>query len=219
MIWPIITPILWIVALYLSLVYAPTDVVLGASQRIFYIHIGAAWVSAVAFFVTLMLSIIYLKTRKDVLDAWAAASAEVGTVFTTVVLVTGSIWGRVAWGVWWTWDPRLTTTIVLWFLYLGYLVFREAIDDRERRQVYSAVYAILAFVSVPITFLSVTWWRTIHPIVISEGKFEMPGAMVFAMMAFFVAFLSLYLDWMGQRARQHLMSEAIAAEREHAARR
>lgn len=205
---------LWLVGLYLALLYAPDDRFLGATERILYIHLGAAWTAGVAFIVTTVLSILYL-VRKDLkFDFWAASSAEVGTVLTTMVLVSGSIWGRVAWGTWWTWDPRLTATAVMWFMYVAYLLLRLNMDEVERRAKYSAVLGIIAFLDVPIVFLAIFWWRSIHPLLINNISANLPPKMLLATVVFFFAFIALYLDWMVLRVRQARVEYRVATIRD-----
>lgn len=182
---------LMLLALYFSLVYAPTERTMGQVQRVFYFHLGNAWNAFLAFFLVMVASIGYLKTRSRRWDIYAEALAEVGVVFTTVVLITGSIWGRAAWNTWWTWDPRLTTTLVLWFIYDGYLALRASLENWETRARLSAVYGIVGFVNVPIVFMSIRWWRTIHPVVISLSGMDMDPRMVPAMLASLLAFTLL----------------------------
>src|SRR5512135_3897265 len=145
---------------------APTaDRLSGADvQRIFYFHVGIAWIAGLALFVTFVCSILYLwrgENRK--FDIIAAASVEIGVVFGVMVLLSGMLWARPVWNTWWTWDPRLTTTAICEFLYVAYLMLRGAVDDPQRRARYSAVYGVIAFASVPITYFSTKWFQTIHP--------------------------------------------------------
>ena len=145
-----------------GLVVAPTDAHQGDVQRIFYYHVPSAWVAGLCFFVNFLASVWYLIKRTDQADALAAASAEVGVVFCTVVLITGPIWARPVWGIWWTWDARLTTTLVLWLIYVSYLVLRRYATGSQT-QVLGAVLAIFGFVDVPIVYMSIRWFRTQHP--------------------------------------------------------
>lgn len=141
---------------------ARPDRVQGDAARIVYFHVPMAWVAFLAFFVVFVASVAYLRTRRAFWDHLGYASAEVGVVFTTLVLVTGSIWGYPVWGTWWTWDPKLTTTLILWFLYLGYLMVR-AYAEPPRGPRFAAILGIVGFVDVPIVYLSSVWWRTLHP--------------------------------------------------------
>ena len=145
------------------MLYAPTERVQGDAQRIFYVHVPLAWVAYLAFFVVFVASVAYLRTRRERWDVLALASAEVGLLFTTLVLVTGSLWARPIWGTWWSWDARLTTTLVLWLLYAGYRMVRAYAGDAARGARYAAVLGIVGFLDVPLVHQSVVWWRTLHP--------------------------------------------------------
>lgn len=149
---------------WLALAVAPPDAVQGDAQRLMYLHVPAAWVSYAAYFVTAGCSVLYLvpRTRSARWDALAGASAEVGVVFTALTIVDGSLWARPIWGIWWTWDARLVTTAVLFFLYLGYLALRRVPGATHVRARRSAIVAIIAFADVPVVHLSVIWWRTLH---------------------------------------------------------
>ncbi len=149
--------------LYRILVVLPDEVNQGASYRIIYFHVPAAFVGWTFLFVALVTSAGYLWRKSLTLDGIAASAVEVGWVFCTINLVTGSIWGRIQWGIWWTWDPRLTSMFICWLIYGGYLVLRGAIEDAGQRATISAVLAIFAFADVPIVFMSIRWWRTQHP--------------------------------------------------------
>jgi heme exporter protein C len=135
---------------------------MGDVQRIFYYHVPSAWTAFLLFFVNFIASIVYLWKRSAGSDAIAVASAEVGVVFCTVVLITGPIWARPVWGIWWTWDARLTTTLVLWLIYVSYLVLRRFAAGSQT-QVLAAALAIFGFVDVPIVFMAIRWFRTQHP--------------------------------------------------------
>jgi heme exporter protein C len=188
--------------LYLALIWSPPEAQMGNLVRVMYFHVSCAWIAFLAFFVTFLCSCLYLVFRQARFDTCALSSAEIGVVFTTLTLISGSLWGRAVWNTWWTWDPRLTTTLILWFLYVGYLLLRGTIAGLERRARVSAVCAIIAFVDVPIIHMSVTWWRSIHPNVIDDSGFHMPGSMVGTLMFGFVTFLFLYLLMLYARTRQ-----------------
>lgn len=155
---------------YLIYVYAPLEVHMGVVQKIFYTHLPLAWWSFMSFFTVFVASIAYLRTRDRRWDNLAGAAAEVGVLCSGLALVTGSIWGRHSWGVWWTWDPRLTTTLVMWFVYAGYLVLRSMNLPRDRQATVSAVVGIAAFVDVPLVFFSARLWRSIHPAVFASRE-------------------------------------------------
>ncbi len=186
---------------YFAFVFAPEDELQGAMQRIFYIHVPSAWICFVGFGVTFLSSIAYLSSRKEKWDTIAASSAEIGTLFTTVVLATGMMWGHAIWGVYWTWEPRLTSFLVLWLMYLGYLAVRAYVPDPARRARFSAVIGIIAFIDVPIIYLSVNWWRTLHPqqVIITGDGPHMPGAMVIALMVGLTTFSLVYVYLMRLR--------------------
>lgn len=189
----LLTGVTLAVGLYLGLVYAPMDAVQGNAQRIFYIHVPMAWVAFLAFFVVFVTGIMFLWKRSLIWDQLARSSAEIGLVFTTLVLVTGSFWGRPIWGTWWTWDARLTTTLLLWFIYLSYFMLRAYAGERDRAARYSAVIGIIGFFDVPIIYWSVDWWRTLHPgPVISPSGAAMPGQMLVAMLVCLLGFTLLY---------------------------
>ncbi len=188
-----------VVVLYLIFLGSPEAAVLGPSQRIFYVHMGAAAAAGVAYTITAASSVLYLGTRRLSFDRWAAASAEIGTVFTTMLLISGILWGRAAWGVWWTWDPRLTATVILWVLFMGYLMVRQWTDSRERRARLGAVLALAAYVDVPIDYMTIRWWKSIHPVVITTHGINMAPAMMAAMFAAMTGMLLLMGAWMQLR--------------------
>ena len=162
-----------LVALYLALVYAPpaTNLVGAAqiAQRIFYFHVPSAWVGYLALFVAFVASALFLVRREARWDGIALASVEIGLVFITEAIITGSIWAKATWGVWWTWEPRLTTSAVLWVIYASYLTLRQAMEEEGRGARVAAVYSVLGFVAVPINFMAIRWWRTVHPLVFDSG--------------------------------------------------
>ena len=181
-----------LIALYAAFIYAPREAMMGDVQRIFYFHVPAAYVAFLAFAVVFVAGIQYLRTRDLKWDALAHASAEIGVVFCTIALLTGSIWAKPIWGAWWTWDPRLTTTLVLWLIYISYLMLRRAIEEAERRARFAAVVGIVGFVDVPLVFMSIRWWRTIHPVVFKVDSIDVDGQMMVALALGLVAFTLLY---------------------------
>ncbi len=198
-------------ALYLALVYAPTDAIQGQVQRIFYFHVPVAWVGFLAFFIVFVSSIAYLLTSSARWDVLARSSAEVGVLFTTFMLITGSIWGKAVWGTWWTWDPRLTTSLILWFIYVGYLMLRSYAPSREQAARYSAVLGIVGFVDVPIVYLATTWWRTLHPgQVLTPRGAAMPPEMLLALTVSTVAFTLLFAWLLVQKTRIESLADALA---------
>jgi heme exporter protein C len=205
-------------ALYAALVYAPTERVQGDVQRIFYFHVPLAWTAYLAFFVVFVASIAYLLKGRPIFDAVARASAEVGLVLTTLMLIAGSLWARPIWGTWWTWDARLTTTLLLWFIYVGYLMLRSSIDDERKAARYSAVVGIVGAIDIPIIHQSVTWWRSLHPtsVVLAEGGPAMPASMLTALMISLVAFTVVYVVLVTLRTRLELARADVRALRRRA---
>ena len=190
------------VATYLALVFAPTELVMGSVQRVFYFHIGTAWTALLGFILAAIFSVIFLITRDLKWDRYQVAAIEVSLVFFLITIVLGSIWARPAWNTWWTWDPRLTTAAVTELIYIAYFMLRQGIDDPDRRARFGAVYALVGGISAPITFFAIRLFRTIHPVVIgganaeAEGGFAMTSdmrvAFFFALFAFTVIFIELY---------------------------
>ncbi len=157
-----LTAVLFIVALYMVFIYVPNIQNLKA-DRIFYFHVPVDWAAFLAYFVVFVTSIVYLRTRNEKWDIIATSAVEIGLVFNTLMLVTGSIWARPNWGTWWNWEPRLTTALVLWVVYVGYMLVRGYSSGGEQAARLSAVIGIVGFVDVPIVFLSTTWWQLQHP--------------------------------------------------------
>ncbi|MGH2753883.1 MAG: cytochrome c biogenesis protein CcsA [Actinomycetota bacterium] len=182
------------IAALLSLVIAPPDAVQGQVQRLMYIHVPSAWLAYQAFFVVFVASIAYLRTKNRRWDDLAVASAEIGVIFTVLTIVLGSLWARPTWGTWWTWDPRLTTTVILLMIYISYLGIRRMTADQNRARKWSAVLGIVGFIDVPIIHLSVVWWRTIHQqaTVLRPDGPTMAPVMLWTLLVTFVACLLLY---------------------------
>jgi heme exporter protein C len=157
-----VVAVLFVAAQAFGIVTSPAEAGMGHLQKIMYVHVPAAWSAFLAFGLVFVMSILYLVRRKESYDLLAAAAAEVGVVLTGLTLALGSIWGRPTWGVWWTWDPRLTSTAVLFVIFLGYLALRSFVEDPERRGRWAAAVGILGFLNVPIVYMSVRWWRTLH---------------------------------------------------------
>jgi heme exporter protein C len=147
-----------------AIMNSPPDRDMGNLQKIMYVHVPSAWSFFIAFFVVLVASVMYLATRDEKYDLIAASAAEAGALLTALALLTGSIWGRETWGAWWTWDARLTSTAILLLIYIGYLSLRAATEDPERRARWSAAVGILGAINVPIVYMSVRWWRTLHQV-------------------------------------------------------
>jgi heme exporter protein C len=210
------TMVSFVAALYLAFVYAPTEAVQGDVQRIFYFHVPIAWLAFLAFFLVFCGSIMYLWKRSQGWDILARCSAELGVIFTTLVLITGSIWGRPTWGAWWAWDARMTSTLILWAVYVVYLMLRSYGTDRERSARYGAVLGIIGFADVPIVQLSITWWRTLHPgpVVSLEGEGHLPPEMLLALMVSLLAFTLFYVYMLRQRMQVEWLRAELEAARD-----
>ncbi|NLY41419.1 MAG: cytochrome c biogenesis protein CcsA [Desulfovibrionales bacterium] len=153
---------------YAIWLYAPEEVTMGVVQKIFYVHLPLAWWAFAAFFGVFVTSVLALWKGTDTWDCWAGVLAELGVLFSGLALITGSLWGRAAWNTWWTWDPRLSTTLIMWFVYAGYLVLRAADVGGAKGARVRAVLGIVAFLDVPLVFLSARLWRSIHPAVFAS---------------------------------------------------
>jgi heme exporter protein C len=198
----IVSVILLAVSAYLALVFAPTELVMGDVQRVFYFHIGTAWTALLGFILAAVFSVVFLITKDLKWDRLQVAAIEVSLVFFLITIVLGSIWARPAWNTWWTWDPRLTTAAVTELIYIAYFMLRQGIDDPDRRARFGAVYALIGGISAPITFFAIRLFRTIHPVVIgganaaAQGGFNMTPDMLtaffFALFAFTVIFIDLF---------------------------
>ncbi|UCF59931.1 MAG: cytochrome c biogenesis protein CcsA [Anaerolineaceae bacterium] len=210
-----ITGALFVVALYLVLIFAPREAVMGDVQRVFYFHVAAGWVGALAFLVTAIAGGVYLARGERRWDLVAQASVEIGVVFTFANIVSGSVWARPIWNTWWTWDPRLVTATVMELVYIAYLMLRQGIEDPDRRARFGAVYGIVGFLSVPLTFLSIRIFRTIHPVVIGSGDptaagaFDMSPNMRVAFFFSLFTFTFVYATLLWHRLRLQRFSEKV----------
>ena len=180
------------IAIGMIFLYVPTDAIEGIPQRIFYFHVPVAWIGMLAFGVLAVGGIGYLWKKDERWDWLARASAEIGAVFITLALITVSIWGRTTWGTWWTWDARLTTTLILWFIYIGYMMLRSYMGRTPASARSAAVLGIIGIIDVPIIYESVNWWRTLHP----QPEVGVPGALppsvVLTLMVSLLSFTLLY---------------------------
>jgi heme exporter protein C len=207
--------ILLAVASYLALVFAPTEAVMGNVQRVFYFHVSAGWVGAIGFLVAVVAGIIYLRTGARKWDVIGLAGIELGLVFALINIVTGSIWARPIWNTWWTWDPRLVTATISELVYIAYLMLRQGIDDPDRRARFGAIYAIVGFISVPLSFFSIRIWRTIHPVVIgsgdpgAEGGFDMTADMRVAFFFALFTFTVIAVDLIWHRIRLGFLADKV----------
>lgn len=205
-----------LVALYLAFIYTPVEVKMGIVQKIFYFHVASAWVAFFAFFIVCAFSIMFLVKRKRIYDVIAGVSAEIGVVYTAIVLTTGPIWGRSAWNAWWSWEPRLTTTLILFFMYIAYIMIRKMDGAWEKKARLASVFGIISFINVPIVFMSIRWWNTkLHPVVLGDGANETGGglepSMVFALV--FTVFTMTVLYFVFLQKGVYIERLQILAER------
>ena len=195
----VISAVAVLAAFLMAMFYAPLEKVMGEVQRVFYFHVATAWVGMLGFIAAAVVAIIYLRTQDLKWDVIGLAAVEISLVFFLITIVLGSIWARPAWGTWWTWEPRLTTAAILEMIYIAYLLLRQGIEDPERRARFGAVYTLLGGLSVPLTFVSIRIFRTIHPVIIGGGggqtmamTGEMVATMLFSIAVFSVVFVTLF---------------------------
>jgi heme exporter protein C len=211
----VISVVLVLVAFFMAMFYAPLEKVMGAVQKVFYFHVATAWVGMLGFIVAALVSIVYLRTQNLKWDIVGFAAVEISLVFFLVAIVLGSIWARPAWGTWWTWEPRLTTAAILEMVYLAYLLLRQGIEDPDRRARFGAVYTLLGGLSVPITFVSIRIFRTIHPVVIgdasaqAQGGFSMTPAMLQTMFFSIAVFSVIFVTMFWHRIRLGQFAEKV----------
>ena len=209
-----------LVGFYLALFHAPTERTMGDVQRIFYFHVPSAMMAFLGFVIVMLGSIVYLANGSRRWDGTAQAAAEVGLLFCTITLLTGPVWARSAWGTWWTWDARLSTTLVLWLIYVAYLMLRGYMREDVRMRRFSAVLGIIGALDVPIVYFSVRWWRTQHPTTFITEKGSMDPAMAttlrVGMLAIFLLFVALLLKRIAverlREARDELRAEVETIE-------
>ena len=181
--------------------YAPPEATQGNVQRIMYLHVPSVLTAYLAFVLVLIGSVGYLLTRRPGWDRLAASAAEIGVVFTAITILSGSIWGRPTWGVWWTWDARLTATAVLLLVYVGYLLLRAMVDEPEMRARYAAVVGIVGAANIPIVHFSVYWWRALHQpaAMLGPGRAPMPEWMKMVVLVNWIAFTLLFAYFLSRR--------------------
>jgi len=221
----ILAAIMVVANLYVGLLYAPDPTNLQSevtrkAQHIFYYHMGMNAMAGLGLTVNFLGSVLYLITRRRFWDMLARSAAEIGVVFGVGVLVSGSLWARPTWNTWWTWDPRLTTATITVLLYVAYLMLRNAVEDPNRRARFAAVYGTFAFISVPITFMSIRWWRTIHPTVFgggnpnAEGGFALGPSIRMAFIFSMITFTVVFIVYMALRMRLASLEDRVLALRE-----
>lgn len=192
------SPLFWILTLimlvniYVIAFYAPVEKTMGIVQKVFYFHVASAWVGLLALCVVFAASVLYLWKRSERTNNLALASAEIGTVFISCTLLTGPLWAYPIWNTWWTWDPRLTTTLVLWFMYVAYIALQGGSATENRKRL-AAVYGIICVVNVPLVFFSTRWWRSIHPVVVTSEGMALTPKMKVAMFLSVGVFSLLYV--------------------------
>ena len=212
----IISAVLLVGAFTMAMCYAPVEKVMGAVQKVFYFHVATAWVGMLGFLAAAVAGIAYLRTHDMKWDIVEVAAVEISLVFFLITIVLGSIWARPIWGTYWTWEPRLTTAAILEMIYIACLLLRQSLDDPDRRARFSAVYTLVGSVSVPITFLSIRFFRTIHPVVIGSGegtKMGMTPEMMATMFVSIAVFSVIFMTLFWHRIRLGQMAEKVEQAR------
>jgi heme exporter protein C len=211
----VLSAALFVGALGMVFLYAPLEAVMNYVQKIFYFHISNAWVGMLGFIVAAVAGTVYLVTKNMKWDIVELAAVEISLVFFFIAIVSGSIWAKPSWGTWWTWDARLTTAAILEMIYLACLLLRQGIEDPERRARFSAVYTLVGALSVPITFLSIRIWQTIHPAVIgagssgAQGSFGMTPPMLITMFFCLITFSVIFVTLLWYRIRLGKLAEQV----------
>lgn len=211
----ILSIVLFLSALGMVFLYAPLEALMNYVQKIFYFHISNAWVGMLGFIAAAISGIIYLVTKDMRWDIVELAAVEISLVFFSITIVSGSIWAKPSWGIWWTWDARLTTAAILEMIYLAYLLLRQGIEDPERRARFGAVYTLVGGLSVPVTFMSIRIWQTIHPAVIGvgsssgQGGFGMTPPMLITMFFCLVTFSVIFITLLWYRIRLGRLAEKV----------
>jgi len=203
----VISLLLLLIATGLVFLYAPVEAIMGMVQKVFYFHVASGWVGMLGFLVAAIFGLLYLVKGEKKWDIASVSAVEVGIIFAFITVVSGSIWARPIWNAWWTWDPRLTTATIMLLIYAAYLMLRAGIDDPDRRARFSAVYAIIGFLSVPLTFISARAYRGIHPVVMginqpgSIGDFDMTSKMIVTFLFSLFTFSVIFIDLLWYRIR------------------
>lgn len=211
----IVSSVLFFTAAAMVFFYAPLERVMGAVQKVFYFHVAAGWIGMLSFLVAAAAGIVYLVRKESRWDLIGISAVEIGIAFTLINVITGAIWARPIWNTWWTWDPRLTTATIMELVYAAYLMLRTGIEEPERRARFGAVYAIVGFLSVPLTFFSIRLVRTIHPVVIGSsdpsalGSFDMTPKMTQTFMVSLVAFTFVFASLLWHRIRLGSLGQRV----------
>jgi len=209
----IVTIILFIAAVGMVFFYAPMEAVMGQVQRVFYFHVANAWVGMLGFMVAAISGVTYLLKGDHKWDIIGLAAIEISFVFFFIAIISGSIWARGSWGTWWTWDPRLTSAAIVELLYAAYFLLRQGLEEPDQRARIGAIYAILSFISVPLTFISIRIFRTIHPVIIgsgaagAEGSFDMSTKMLQTFIFSLIVFSFVFADLLWHRIRLGRLAE------------
>ncbi len=199
------------ISIWMIFAYAPMDAVQGNPQRTFYFHVPSAWLGMLSFVIVAVGGIGYLIKKDERWDWLARAAAELGAFFITLALILGSIWGRTIWGTWWTWDARLTTTLILWFIYIAYLMLRSYMGRTPASARAGAVLAIIGVIDVPIIYESVNWWRTLHPTAQVGVQGALPNSVVLTLMVALTTF-TLLCSFLMMQLYQLQRAQAIAQQ-------
>ena len=207
----IISAFLMLCTIYMIFIWVPTEQNLGVSQRIFYFHVPLAWIGMVSIIVVGVASIAHLVSGDNKLDALAYSSAELGVIFATLILVTGAIWAKPVWGGWWSWDPKLTTTLILWFIYIGYLMVRAYSPSGSQGRRYASVVALLGAIDAPLIYLASIWWRTAHPDLnigpLAESSLDSDMLLTFVVALLAFTLFYIYLLW--ERVRIRMVEDTL----------
>ena len=207
--------LLFLSALSMVFLYAPLEITMNYVQKIFYFHVATAWVGMLGFLAAAVAGVVYLIKHDQKWDIIELAAVEISLVFFLIAIAAGSIWARPTWGAYWTWEPRLTTAAILEMVYIAYILLRQGIDDPDRRARFSAVYTLVGAISVPITFMSIRLFRTIHPVVIGSnssatmGSFDMTSKMLFTMFYTLFAFSVIFVDLFWHRIRLGQLAQQV----------
>ncbi len=211
----LVTIVLLAAATTMVFAYAPEEAVMGQVQRVFYFHVSSAWVGMLGFIVAAVTSVLFLRTGNHKWDLVSLGAIEIGMIFSFITIVSGSIWARPIWNAWWTWDPRLTTATIMELIYAAYLMLRQGIDDPDRRARFGSVYAIVGVISVPLTFFSIRFLRTIHPVVFggvdpnATGNFDMTPRMLQTFMFSLLTFSIFFVSLLWHRIRLGTLAERV----------
>ncbi len=207
--------LLFLSALSMVFLYAPLEITMNYVQKIFYFHVANAWVGMLGFLAAAVAGVVYLIKHDQKWDIIELTAVEISLVFFLIAIAAGSIWARPTWGAYWTWEPRLTTAAILEMVYISYILLRQGIDDPDRRARFSAVYTLVGAISVPITFMSIRLFRTIHPVIIGSnssatmGSFDMTSKMLFTMFYTLFAFSVIFVDLFWHRIRLGQLAQQV----------